>query len=538
MLRWIQHQAKGVQPGRFGVVNQPNPGFRLMSLYLVPSLNASTEHPSFAMADAAYAALRAALSGPELARADHAFTEQLIHTKAQEILLHLFEGWANQRVAAEIHARVTGADGQIRTHHRERDRSVECIFGTAVVTRDCIGARGTHALAPGDAALNLPDDRFSFGVRHRVAEAAANGAFEEAAKAVVASSGAAVVKRQAEELAMAASVDFDAFYREKLLTEGSTPPPLHILVLSVDGKGIVMRPEGLRPATREAAKNSTSKLQNRLSEGEKKNRKRMATVATVYTIEPQPRTPEDIIRNLDRTSSKPRPRAQQKRVFASVLKAPGTVIGEMFDEATRRDPGHKHPWVALVDGNRTQIQEIRRAAKERGVEVTLVLDIIHAIEYLWAAAWEFYSEGDTKAEVWVGKYLKMLLCGRATQVAGALRRSATAKGLKKRDSVEKAAGYFLKNKALMRYDEYLRNGLPIATGVIEGACRHLVKDRMDITGARWGLEGAEAVLRLRSLKASGDLAAYWPFHHKCEFERNHASNYVSGANIGLGRQAA
>ena len=75
----------------------------------------------------------------------------------------------------------------------------------------------------------------------------------------------------------------------------------------------------------------------------------------------------------------------------------------------------------------------------------------------------------------------------------------------------------------MHYAEALRDGLPIATGVIEGACRYLVKDRMDRTGARWSITGAEAVLRLRAVRASGDFDAYWVFHLAREKERNHAS---------------
>lgn len=123
-------------------------------------------------------------------------------------------------------------------------------------------------------------------------------------------------------------------------------------------------------------------------------------------------------------------------------------------------------------------------------------------------------------------------------VAAAIGRVATTKKLTKRTGIDKAAGYLLSNKELLRYDEYLRAGLPIATGVIEGACRHLVKDRMDITGARWGLTGAEAILRLRSLHVSGDLPAYWAFHRSEELVRNHASSYADSEDEWLFREAA
>jgi len=120
-------------------------------------------------------------------------------------------------------------------------------------------------------------------------------------------------------------------------------------------------------------------------------------------------------------------------------------------------------------------------------------------------------------------------------VAIGLRRAATRAQLRRhqRRPVDKAADYIENNQQRLQYDQALAQGLPIATGVIEGACRHLVKDRMDITGARWGLPRAEAILKLRSLKVSGDLQAYWAFHYR----REHARNYP-GAPIPQSLQEA
>jgi hypothetical protein len=78
----------------------------------------------------------------------------------------------------------------------------------------------------------------------------------------------------------------------------------------------------------------------------------------------------------------------------------------------------------------------------------------------------------------------------------------------------------------MDYPTALANGWPIATGVIEGACRHLVKDRMDVTGARWGVDGAEAILKLRSLISNGDFDTYWTYHLHQEQQRVHATRYL------------
>jgi hypothetical protein len=196
-------------------------------------------------------------------------------------------------------------------------------------------------------------------------------------------------------------------------------------------------------------------------------------------------------------------------------------------EADRRDPDHRRPWLLLVDGNPTQIKLARAQAAKRGIRLVVVLYIIHVIEYLWRAAWRFHAEGDAAAEVWVSERLRRVLEGKVSDVAAGIRRSATLRGLdaKARENVDDAADYLLKYKRLMRYDDFLAQGLPIATGVIEGACRYLVKDRMDITGARWSLRGAEAVLKLRALRACGDLDEYWTFHRDRDLERNHVPQF-------------
>jgi hypothetical protein len=170
---------------------------------------------------------------------------------------------------------------------------------------------------------------------------------------------------------------------------------------------------------------------------------------------------------------------------------------------------------------------LRKLARRHKVHLTIVLDFIHVSEYLWKASLAFFGERQAGREDWVEERLSRILCGNASRVAAGIRRSATRRGLTKyqRDAVDTCANYLLGHTRFLRYHEYLAAGLPIATGVVEGACRHLVADRMDLTGARWSLAGAEAVLRLRALRSSGDFDTYWRFHEQREYERNHASRY-------------
>jgi hypothetical protein len=288
----------------------------------------------------------------------------------------------------------------------------------------------------------------------------------------------------------------------------------------------------LLKATRKAAEKRNPRLEHRRSKGEKPHTKRLSTVAAVYTIAPFVRTPEQIVGEMGTIHEvlSPRPRPEDKRVWASVKQPLDEIVIQAFDEAARRDPNQTKQWVALVDGDESQLGTMKQAAKEYGVSLIIILDIIHVVEYLWKAAFAFYKEGDPAAESWVKKRLVKILRGESSWVAAGMRRSATLNELdaKQREPIDICANYLLKYAPYLRYDQYLAKGYPIATGVIEGACRYLVKDRMEITGARWSLQGAEDVLRLRSLRASGDFEEYWEFHLRQEYERNHAKKYKNG----------
>lgn len=236
-------------------------------------------------------------------------------------------------------------------------------------------------------------------------------------------------------------------------------------------------------------------------------------------------------RPADRSEADKTPKAASKWVTASVADDAAKVIAAVFDEASRRDPDKSCDWVALVDGNCHQIDRTSAEASARGITVSIVVDFVHVLEYLSKAVWSFHREGDRAAEDWVHDKAVEVLRGKASIVAAAIRRKATTLRLEAttRKNADTCADYLLAKSAFLDYPAALAKGWPIATGVIEGACRHVVKDRMDITGARWGLQGAEAVLKLRALRAIGDFEEYWSFHLAAEHRRVHASRYLGGA---------
>jgi hypothetical protein len=461
---------------------------------------------------------------------EHGEIESKLLENGYELLRRLLQGYFDKRSEDEIEGECKGSDEAKRTHKKRLSRKLTTIFGTVTANRIGYGGRKINSLTPLDAELNLPVEQYSHGLRQRVAVEVARSGFRETVGIIEKTTAAKIGKRQAEELAYHSACDFDDFYHEQQAQSKELEEMGEIVVISADGKGVVMRTEDLRADTQKRARETSKKLNKRLTKGEKRNSKRMATVASVYTINPFVRTPQQVVNPSDEEKKTKRPRPMGKRVWASLTKQPEQVILEAFDEALHRAPNRQKRFCALVDGNKTQLSLLKKFAKLHNLELTIILDIIHVIEYLWKAAFTFYSNTSKQAEDWVSRRLQMILEGKSSSVAAGMRRSATLRKLtpQQRKPVDNCARYLLNNSNYLKYDDYLKAGFPIATGVIEGACRHLIKDRMDITGARWSLTGAETVLRLRSLYISGDWDEYWRFHLQQEHKRNHQALYFDG----------
>ncbi len=473
--------------------------------------------------------MRGFLAGATAGCLEHAELEAYIVAEGFELLRLLLQDHFDVRAAREqryptVHNAEGVAYNSVEAGHR---RPLTTVVGTVYVERLAYRHRGELNLCPADGVANLPVERHSHGLRRLAAIESTRGSFDDAADAVRrATGGAKVAKRQVEALARAAAADFGAFYQS-----GRRPRagPDEVIVISADGKGIVMRPDGLRPSTAAAAAKTKPKIAGRLCRGEKRNRKRMAELGAVYTVTPTPRSPADVMAR-SAGGPKPAPKARNKWLTASVVDDAATVIAAVFDEACRRDPGHEHPWVALVDGNCHQIERITAEAEQRNITITIICDFVHVLEYLWSAAWSFFAEGDPAAADWVDNKALAVLDGKAATTAAAIRRKATTLALddNKRRNADTCADYLLAKAPYLDYPTALTSGWPIATGIIEGACRHIVKDRLDLTGSRWGLTGAETILKLRALRANGDFDRYWSFHLDQERHRVHETRYNNG----------
>ncbi|WP_327669553.1 MULTISPECIES: ISKra4 family transposase [unclassified Streptomyces] len=488
----------------------------------------------FARAVSFFTQLTCDLSGPSTLALPHQEVEEMAAMRGRELARLLLQAHLDLRASreeAELSAlgpcsRAALSDGRTRLE-RGHNRELATVVGTVRVTRCALRSPGRPNCYPADAVLGLPNERHSLGVRRLAVLEAVRGSYDTAMEAITRSCGKVVGKRQVEHLVRAAAVDVAAFYAAR------TPMPASaatLLVLSVDGKGIVMRPGHLREATRKAAERAQRTFRTRLAIGEKGNRKRMATLAAVYDADPAVRRPHDVIAPPGGRSTlrvpRPGPKAQAKWLTGSVEHDPEYIIAAAFDQAQARDPQHRRSWVVLVDGARHQLDLIQAEAKRRGVNIHIVLDLVHVIEKLWAASRCFHAPADADAEDWIAVKAARILRGSAQQAADEIRAEADRRKLTgdQRTAADKACQYLDNNADFVHYDQALAAGWPIASGVIEGAARHLVADRLDITGSRWSVPGAEALLILRAIISNNDFPAYWNFHVQAEHQRLHSGS--------------
>lgn len=443
---------------------------------------------------------------------------------------HLDELFACEQEEVELWPRPEGSEVRVRP------RQFESEHGRMYVSRHGYKLAGEEeARFPLDEALSLPKELYAHSLREQVSRAAVEASFDRSVERVDEATAGHVPKRQAEQEIVRAAVDFEAFYDTR------TPPANDdalsaraLQVGSVDGKGVTMRPEALRDATRkEAEAEETDAVRGDPMAQRKLRRhtKRMAVVTAVWEQEPHVRTAEDVLARLKRDPkgrhrqprSKDAPRPKNKRVAASLTKSHAEGVAEMFAEMKRRNPHGVRQNVILIDGDEHQLANVQTEAAKRSMDITIVFDLIHVLHYLWLMAMLLCAREQKAADAWVSHILAQLLTRHPLDVIATIRQTATNRKLSTADrsALDAALNYLDKNFIYVHYAEFLAAGLPIATGVIEGACRYLIQDRFGITGARWGLVDAEALLKLRAIRISGDWEEYWRFHLRKEHSRNY-----------------
>lgn len=394
------------------------------------------------------------------------------------------------------------------------------IFGELEITRRVYGTREGQRIeaVPLDARLGLPAGDFSYVLEDWQQRLCVKESFEEGAGDLAEWLGVAPSVRAAEVMNRQLAEFAPSFRADQ------PPPPKkeegEIVVFTADGKGVPMR----RPSGEKRPHGQ------RRTKGQKANKKQMSYVGAVYTIDRFVRTPEDVLDELAREEALVhRPQPRHKHVAAEMTQVIEeeecngrvTLFGKLSQEAAARNPGAKKPLVALMDGERA-LWEVCAFFLSGAIGI---LDIFHVLERLWLAAHVFHPEGSRAAEKFVTDRLCLLLEGHVGRVIGGLRQMLTKQTLSgsKRKTLQSVIGYFENNREHMHYDEYLAEGYPIGSGVAEGACRHLVKDRMEQTGMRWTVDGAQAMLHLRAIYLNKDWPAF--IKHRIQREQNRLYPY-------------
>jgi hypothetical protein len=454
----------------------------------------------------------------------------LVGSDGRELQRLLLQSYLDEGGLGDVGREVVSSTGDEHERGRVRPRKVMTVFGEVEVSRRAYERTGGDSLHPRDGQLNLPRGLHDYGVCKVVAYEVAKGSFDEAVDSLRRQTGASMSKSTAEEIAQSTAADFETFYAQWEPPPGGIGPG-HAVVMSCDGAAIVMLPEDLREPTRRAAEADEARPDGLLDQGEKRNRKRRAMVTAVYGIKLWPRTPDDILPLLDEGEAEaPRPKPLHKRV-AATLEDPVPAVSAMFDAADQLDPRRECPRIALVDGDPYQIDLIMTEAARRGVEVQLILDVFHLAEYFANAGRALHCGVNRQATNWARAMLWLLLAGYADEVLHRIAEARQTAPSASHKALGALATYLTNHRHMIDYDRYLAAGFPVGSGVVEGACRHLVRNRLDRSGARWSLDGGEAVLKLRALYLNGDFDDYWEFHLMQEHQRNHASHYADPETV-------
>lgn len=443
--------------------------------------------------------------------------EERVNQQLREIGRTLLEQWIRHQGHGEVEAdTVRGPQGQQLTHRRIGERKVDTIFGTIQIRRMGYSGRNSQSVYPLEAMCAIPARRYSYALQERACVEATMHAYEQAIQSTDRYLGVSIPKRQLLGVVQHVAEYMEGFYESQPMSPSEDG---RLLVMSMDGKGLVVRNEDLRAETRRKQAKLETKHQHRLCKGEKPFRKRIATVASVYELQRRPRSAIEVMEQWRGTKAKQQNRAQNKRLWANVRDEVQHVADEVVAETGKRINAQSDV-VFIGDGDQRLRKPMKKALAmiaDSGTslpKVTFIIDIMHALERLWTAAHALFGEGKPEVEPWVSKQFERLLSGKPSGVAQIMRRQATKRKLRsnRRKKLDRAAKYLIKYKDDMRYDQYLAKGYPIASGVIEGGCKYLVKDRCERTGARWSVDGADALLKLRSIRLSGDWDAFWNYY--------------------------
>lgn len=448
--------------------------------------------------------------------------EQRIFRGMLQIGHAAFERFLSEQPSDDLGPTIQLPDGRTLRRCKPQKRRIVTVFGMHSRERIVYASREKQRaeVVPWDQRLGLPEGPFSYTLQDWCQSLAAEVAFKPATKILFRLLGIKMTVSSTEEICRSVAESVAPFQ------DSCAPPPPEkegkILVKTLDHKGVPMiRTE---PAPPEPHRTKG-----------KKPKKRMAALGCTYTVDCHIRTPEEMTAFIFRDArpakrlpeSKRPPEPKGRRYYGSLSRevdgvaicGQTEVLAKMTrDVSQRRKPGQ--PIVYHTDGQRSLAIGGRACLPEDSNTVE-VLDLMHVLERLWEASHLFHAEGTTDASDFVRKQLLRVLHGDAAGLVTLLRQKGTKRRLRGADSkrLTTICNFLHSNLHRMKYHEYLAAGYPVATGVIEGACRHIIKDRMERTGMRWSVPGAQAMLQLRTIQANETWQEFLEFRIQKETQR-------------------
>jgi hypothetical protein len=398
--------------------------------------------------------------------------------------------------------------GASYAYQRSSQRGYVSLFGEVQVKRAYYLSAEGRGYCPLDAALSLPERCYSDSVQERLSELNVWVPQGHSLALVERWIGLSIPKGSLQSSASDQAQYVDSYYPQRPAT--ATPAQDNILVATADGKGI--------PMTR----TDSPPVQGRRSKGDKKTAKKEAIVTALYSVAPYVRDSQDILKALlSDTSDAPKPATSRpvpsnKQTFGTLAGKAAALAHLAYQVALRETCACTYR-VALTDGS----PALQQHMLDHLPDFTLVLDIIHATEYLWDAANARFGETSSERLTWVGQALTWLLDNHLDDLLDDLTSHAFGLSAPQQTILIHVAAYLRRNRPFMDYQRYLALGWPIGTGVVEGACRHLVKDRFEQAGMRWSTAGAQTLLELRAVAFNGDWDAFQRFRR----QQSHVQRY-------------
>lgn len=400
---------------------------------------------------------------------------------------------------------ITDARGNQLPYIRDRNCAYRSIFGTIPILRAYYHADGSPGLFPLDSELNLPQRGYSYVLQEFSSRLAVKMSYEESQEILNRFFPVKMPIRSIEGIVGDVVDEVDRFYEKKAPPD--ICPEAVVTVATVDKKGVVIRKVHEDETGPDVLPTNP----------DKPGKKKMATVISTYVTERYVRRADCILKEVsDQGRSDSRPKPQSKLTWGSLTDEPEKTVARLKKAVEQRLP-ESNELVCILDGEKSLWSLVYKYFPT----AFFVLDIFHVLEHLGKAALCFHDEGSPQAREFVTERLRMLLQGKAGRMIGGLKQMLSKHDLSgaKKHCLEQVIGYLERNRKHMRYEICLAKGYPIGSGVIEGACRNLINDRLELTGMSWTLRGAESMMRLRAVHINKDWDDFWKYRRQSERAR-------------------